>query len=432
MTLLSLLWKSLKSRKVSTILTIFSLALSTCLVVSMDKVRQGARSGFSQTVSGTDLIVGARSSPTQLLLSTIFQMGVVQNNLSYETYENIAEHPAVKWTIPIAMGDSHRGRRVLATTGALFSQYMHHGDQKLAFSSGKPFASASEAVVGSEVASQFGYKVGKEIVVSHGISRGDLVDHHDNHPLTIVGVLQPTGTPLDRTVFVDLLAVDQIHDHGSESHDDEAEHSDHDDHEGHDHASHEDHDEEDDDHPVDSLSAFLLGMQTRGDVLTMQRMIQDFAEEPLSAVLPAVGLSELWRSLRLYDRVLFLMSLLVLAIALINMLVAIYSSLDARKREMAIYRSLGASPQKIGALYFFESLLLSALGIALGVVSSYLLLFLLRPTLLTWLGIYLPLTSPSPSECVLILCIVLAAACVAVVPFWKVYSQSLHRGLRVD
>ncbi len=424
MSLFALLWKSLKSRRVSTTLTVISLALSTCLVVSMEKIRQGAKTGFSQTVSGTDLVVGARSSPTQLLLSTIFQMGVVQNNISYASYENIAEHPAVKWTIPIAMGDSHRGRRVLATTSVLFDEYKHHGDEKIEFAEGAAFQNAQETVIGYEVANQFSYSIGKEIVVSHGISRGDLVDHHDNHPLKIVGILKPTGTPLDRTVFVDLSAVDKIHDHEAS----EEDHSDHD------HSSHASSDDEhaDHDHPIETLSAFLLGMHTRSDVLTMQRMVQDYPEEPLSAVLPAVGLSELWRSLGLYDRILHLMSLLVLAIALISMLVAIYSSLDARKREMAIYRSLGASPGKIGSLYFFESLFLSTIGIAMGVLLSYCLLFALRPRLLDWLGIYLPLTSPSMSEWLLILCIVFAAAFVAIFPFWKVYSQSLHRGLRTD
>ncbi len=426
MTLLSLLWKSLKSRRVSTTLTVVSLALSTCLVISMEKIRQGTKLGFSQTISGTDLVVGARSSPTQLLLSTVFQMGVVQNNFSYAAYENIAEHPSVKWTIPIAMGDSHRGRRVLATTPKMFQEYKHHGSQSLEFTEGGSFVEADQTVIGSEVAKQFSYSIGKKIVVSHGISRGALVDHHDDHPLTVVGILKPTGTPLDRTVFVDLSAVDKIHDHGG--HDNE--HAGHEDHDEHGEGEHDDH--ADHDHPIETLSAFFLGMHTRGDVLTMQRMIQDYPEEPLSAVLPAVGLSELWRSLDLYDRVLFLMSLLVLAIALISMLVAIYSSLDARKREMAIYRSLGASPQRIGSLYFLESLFLSSMGILSGLLLSYALLVAMRPKLLDWLGIYLPVASPSAQEWGLIFCIILAAACVSVLPFWKVYRQSLHRGLRMD
>lgn len=208
MTLFRLALLSLLNRRVTAALTAVAIALSTMLLLGVEKVRTGARESFADTVSGVDLIVGARTGGVQLLLYSVFRIGAATNNVTWESYEDIAAQPEVAWIVPLSLGDSHRGFRVLGTTQEYFDRYQYRGGRHLAFAEGERFDDLFDAAIGAEVAEKLGYEVGDEIIVSHGLAS---FTDHDDKPFRVSGILERTGTPVDRTVHVSLEAIEAIH-----------------------------------------------------------------------------------------------------------------------------------------------------------------------------------------------------------------------------
>lgn len=207
---LSLALRSLANRRTTALLTLCAIAVSVALLLGVQKLRTAARDGFANTVSGVDLIVGARSGQINLLLYSVFRVGDATANVSWETYQKVARRSDVAWTIPLSLGDSHRGYRVLGTNLDYFRHYRFAGGRELAFESGKPFADLYDAVLGAEVARALGYKVGDSVVIAHGLGNVSFAQHEDK-PFRIVGILARTGTPVDRTVHVSLEAITAIH-----------------------------------------------------------------------------------------------------------------------------------------------------------------------------------------------------------------------------
>ena len=262
--LFGLAWKSLLNRRLTAGLTVASVAVSVMLLVAVDRIRTETRASFVNTISGVDLVVGARGGPLNLLLYAVFRVGDATSNISWESYQQIAARPEVAWSVPLSLGDAHRGYRVLGTTDDYFVHYRYGRDRELTFEIGKPFANAREAVLGAEVAAALGYAMGDGIVVSHGIGDVSFV-HHDDAPFTVSGILAYTGTPVDRTVHVSLAGIEAMHSepgaHEHDGHPDDEDHDEHVDDEHHDgeHAEHgdsdhdehhdaDDHDERHDDH----------------------------------------------------------------------------------------------------------------------------------------------------------------------------------------
>ncbi|HEY0229700.1 MAG TPA: ABC transporter permease, partial [Dokdonella sp.] len=208
--MLALAWKSLRNRLGTALLTAFTIALSVALVLGVQRIRSEARASFASTVSGTDLIVGARSSPVGLLLYAVFHLDDATNNVSWQSYQEIAAWPEVAWSVPISLGDSHRGFRVMGTTADFFAHYRYGARHPLEFSAGKPFDDVYDAVLGAEVARKLGYSLGSAIVLTHGTGRIGNADHKDK-PFRIVGILARTGTPIDATVAVGLAGIEAIH-----------------------------------------------------------------------------------------------------------------------------------------------------------------------------------------------------------------------------
>ena len=259
-TLFGLAWKSLLNRRLTAGLLVASVAMSVMLLVAVDRIRTETKTSFINTISGVDLVVGARGGPLNLLLYAVFRVGDATSNISWESYQLVAARPEVAWSVPLSLGDAHRGYRVLGTTDDYFVHYRYGRDRALAFETGKPFANAQEAVLGAEVAATLGYALGDGIVVSHGIGDVSFV-HHDDAPFTVAGILGYTGTPVDRTVHVSLTGIEAMHsepgehDHGHDGHSgDEDDHRDehlddeHDEH--HDADDHAEHDDGDEHHDV--------------------------------------------------------------------------------------------------------------------------------------------------------------------------------------
>jgi len=415
---LTLAWKSLWNRRATALLTISAIAISVALLLGVQKLRTAARESFANTVSGVDLIVGARSGPLNLLLYSIFRIGDATANVSWKTYQKIATHPDVAWTIPISLGDSHRGFRVMGTDGNYFAHYRFGGDHDLKFSSGGPFHDLYDAVLGADVARTLGYKLGDSIIVAHGVGNVSFAEHKDK-PFRVVGILAPTGTPVDRTVHVSLEAITAIHidwqsgmqaPPGYRVSAAEARHR---------------------DLTPDTLTAFLVGMRSRVMTFTMQRAINEYRQEPLLAILPGVALSQLWELVGVADAALMIVAAFVVLAGLLGMLTAILTSLNERRREMAVLRSVGARPRHIFALLIAEAGLLAALGVATGIGLTYLLLVVGRPLLEKRSGIFVTVTGLSQTDIAILGGIIIAALLMGLLPAFRAYRSALSDGLQV-
>ena len=206
--ILHLAIKSLLARATTVGMTILAIGLSVALFLGVEKVRTGAKASFSDTISGTDLIIGARSGSVQLLLYSVFRIGNATNNLTWSSYQEIAGRPEIAWIVPISLGDSHKQFRVMGTTPEFFSRYKYRSDQSLEFSSGEIMSDLFDTVLGADVAASLKYEVGDPIIVAHGLAS---FTEHKDQPFQVSGILKKTGTPVDRTVIVSLQAVSYTH-----------------------------------------------------------------------------------------------------------------------------------------------------------------------------------------------------------------------------
>ncbi len=418
MLLLSLAWKSLKNRKLTTGLTILSIALSVALLLGVENVRVGARESFSNTISGTDLIVGARGGSLQLLLYSVFRMGSATNNITYDSYRHFAEHPAVAWTIPYSLGDSHRGFRVVGTTNDFYEHYRFRRDRTIEFAEGRMPDGVFDVVLGSDVASALKYKVGEKVTVAHGIAVRNIMEHSDK-PFTVVGILKKTATPVDRSIYVSLYGIEAIHIDWQEGappmigEEVPAEQI------------------TKDKLEIKQITSFLLRTKSRIDTLRLQREIATYEPEPLQAIIPGVALAELWRTIGYAEVALQVVSFFVLVVGLLGMLVSLYTSLNERRREMAILRAVGAGPLKIIFLLVLESGILALAGAVLGTVLIYGLSMAAQPAVEQAFGLYLPIQPPTTAGYLYLGAIVLAGFLIGFVPALKAYRNALGDGLSV-
>ncbi|MFV1468208.1 ABC transporter permease [Idiomarina sp. HB] len=400
--------KSLMNRRASVLLTVIAIAVSVTLLLAVERVREQVQSHFANTVSGTDLIIGARTGQTQLLLSSVFHIGSMTNNMSWESFEDIRERPEVSWAIPMSLGDSVQGLPVVATTNAYFEYFKYGNKQALEFSQGSAFASDEEVVLGADAAEKLSKTMGDDIIIAHG-SGGISFSEHDQHPLTVTGVLQRTGTPVDQAVFVTLHSLEMIH---------SGEHE----HSGHDH-----HNEA----PADSISAALLGLKAKPLALRLQRQINTYEKEPLTALLPGMTLQELWKTLRVFEQALTAISAMVVLIGLLGMLTIMLASLRERRREMAVLRAVGAGPGTIFGLLLSEALLLTVVGAFSGLLLLYGLQWSLAGVIQSQTGLILSTTWPGASEWWRMALVIIVGFMLSLIPAWRAYRQSLADGLTV-
>jgi putative ABC transport system permease protein len=419
MHLLRIALASLANRRFTALLTVFAIALSVCLLLAVERVRTEARASFANTISGTDLIVGARSGSVNLLLYSVFRIGNATNNIRWDSFERFAEHRQVKWAIPISLGDSHRGYRVMGTSPAYFEHYRYARSQALQLAQGRAFAEDPfELVLGAEVAQALGYDLGEEIVLAHGVARISLVKH-DDKPFTVVGILERTGTPVDRTLHISLAGMEALHIDwrsgmpargAAQVSADQARAM---------------------DLQPKQITAMLLGLNSKIATFSLQREINEFRGEPLLAILPGVALQELWSLMGTAEQALFVVSLFVVLTGLIGMLTAILTSLNERRREMAILRSVGARPWHIASLLVLEAFALALAGVLLGLLLLYLGIAASQGHVQANYGLYLALAAPSSYEWTLLGAILAAALLMGSVPAWRAYRQSLADGLSI-
>lgn len=417
-TLLKFAVRSLLSRRVTAALTVFAIAMSVTLFLGVDQLRKSARSSFEATLSGTDLLVGARSGEINLLLYAVFRLGNPTNNVDWDSYQEFAGRSDVAWTIPISLGDSLRGFRVIGTDQSYFDHYQYGRKKNITFADGGQFDDIFDAVLGWQVAKELKLAVGDEVALSHGVGRTSF-SKHDDKPFRVSGILAATGTPVDRAVHVSLQGLEAIHlgwQGGVTS-------------------------------PAarglskdavremqlepDTITAFLVGMKSRILTLRLQREINEYSKEPLSAVIPGVALVQLWEVVGAVETVLSVIAGFVVVTGLLGMLTSILTSLNERRREMALLRAVGARPAHIFSLMMLEAGLLALIGAVIGMVLVYLGLTILAPLLETQFGVLLGPIGPGWRDFGILGAVVGLALLLGAIPAWLAYRRSLADGLSV-
>lgn len=417
--LLSLAARSAWNRRFVLSLVALSIALSTFLLLGIERIRTDVRENFAQAVSGTDLIVGARTGPVQLLLYSVFRIGNATNNIRWSSVQAIRQHRAVSWVVPISLGDSHRGFSVVGTTTAYFEQFKYGDKQPLRLAQGRAFDAATDglfdAVVGAEVARRLGYQLGQKIVLSHGDGALSHNDHTDK-PFTVVGILSPTGTPVDRSVHISLQGMEAIHLDwmagvpmpGMAVPADQA-------------AQH--------DLTPKSVTAVLMGLKNRTAVFSVQRSIAEYEGEALLAILPGVALDELWDVIGAGERGLLAVSVLVGVVSLLGLVAVILAGLNERRRELAILRAVGAGPRHVLLLLAAEGAIVTLAGVVLGALACLAAIAALRDWVQSQVGVALQIQAPSENEWLLLGAVLACGWLASLVPGLRAYRLSLVDGL---
>lgn len=407
------------NRRGTLALVVASIALATLLLLGVERVRTDVHENFARAVSGTDLVVGARTGAVQLMLYAVFHVGGASNNIRVESLAAIAQHRAVAWVVPLSLGDSHRGYPVLGTTPEFFQRFRHGDREPLRFAQGAAFAGDLDglygAVLGAEVAQRLHYRLGERIVLAHGAGGALAADHADK-PFGVVGILAPTGTPVDRTVHIDLKALEAIHLDWSGG------------------------------APVKGLAipaeqarkfdlqprqvtAALVGLKGRAAVFAVQRFVNAYEGEPLMAVLPGVALDELWEVVGVGERALLLLAALVALVSLAGLVATVLAGLNERRRELALLRAVGAGPRHVLLLLAAEGTLVTLAGIALGVLATLILTAALGPWVQAQYGVTLRLAAPTVAQAGLLAAVLGAGVLASLLPGWRAYRLSLADGL---
>lgn len=397
-------------------LVVLSIALTSFLLLGVERIRQDVRTNFSTAVSGTDLIVGARTGSVQLLLYSVFRIGQASNNIRYSSLAQLEQDKAVAWVIPLSLGDAHRGFPVVGTRTDYFRHFRYSESRPLELAQGRLFGEdIFDAVIGAEVAERLNYRIGQSLVLRHGGGELDSNDHADK-PFTVVGVLRRTGTPVDRSVHISLEGMEALHLDwvagvplpGFAVSPEQARQQ---------------------DLTPQSVTAALVGLKSRTAVFGVQRRVADFRGEPLMAILPGVALDELWDAVGGVEKALMLMSVLVGLVSLAGLVATVVTALEQRRRELAVLRSVGAGPLRVLMLLGLEGGVLSATGAVLGLVAWWGMLAGVAPWVTAQTGVQLSLAPPGAGEWALLAGVVVAGLLASLLPGWRAYRLSLADGL---
>lgn len=402
--MLKVAWQSLLYRRGSVVLTVIAIAVSVFTLLGTEHVRQAAKQGFNSTVSGVDLIVGPRTSDVNLLLTTVFRIGNPSQNMSWDSYQGLINHKNVAWAIPISLGDSHQGFRVVGTEAPFFTQFQYGQSRKLTFTKGRAFSDVYDVALGSQVAKQLRYELSDKLILAHGLSATSF-HKHDAYPFRVVGVLAATGTPVDNALYVSLAGLEAIHQPPSNLHQPP----------NNPHQTPNEQSSEQQPKPA-SITAAMIGLTSKLATFKVQREISTATQEPLSAILPGVALTQLWQMSRGLENTLQLMARLILFASLLGLGAMFLATLRERRYELAVMRTLGASSLTIFSLIEIESLSVALLGILLGYVSLVLVITIANPWAVAEYGIDIGLARVTSHHLITLSYVLFGAMLVGAVP----------------
>jgi putative ABC transport system permease protein len=464
MTLLSIVSKNLRKRLLSTSLTIFSILLGVSLIIAIYVIQAETERSFNQTSVGYDLILTAKGSQLQATLNALYHLETSVGIIPYSLFEAAQRDPRVEKAFPLYVGDSYNGFRVIGTSIDFIDSAEPRRGQNFSINSGSNFDRPLEAVLGSDVAGRTGLRVGDEIQIRHGLTEpipGAEEHIHDNAPVTIVGILNPTGTANDRVIFTDLYTTHALHDPmfhiDDHSHDDTGEIDDYDHAESDDH-SHDHADDQDtlsqersgdlSDHiELKELDAILIKMVNPAAALQLSGMInyptpanpilaRNLMRDPffrykeqIMAVIPAMQIMSLMSIVGNAEVVLRYVAWFVIVVALTGVLIAIYNTMEERKRDLAIMRALGASRRQVFGIIVLESVVICAAGSILGILFGHILVYFSIPYLANIAGIVINAFVFDIYQFYLVIAVVILGAIAGIVPALKAYNTDPTKNL---
>lgn len=410
----SLATTSLWHRRKVLALVCLTLTLSITLLLGIQYLRTEVKQSFTSTISDTDLIIGARSGQLNLLLYTVFHIGDATNNIRWSTYQDLKQDTRIDWLIPISLGDSYKGFRVVGTDEGFGKHFRFGRDQALKLADGQWFAGIFDVVLGAGVAGSLNHAIDDKIILSHGGGHTSFSNHKDT-PFTVTGILEATGTPVDQAVYISLQGMEAIH-VGWESGvaipgrtltPEQAQNR---------------------DLTPGAITAVFAGLDQKILTFRVQRDLNQYPGEPLSAILPGVALSELWRLMNQFEQALLGITGFVVITSLIGLIAVLLTLQTQRAHEIAILRATGASPNLIASLYIIECLALTMVACLISLSLSALAISILSPWLLANYGIEIHLRPLNITEWGLLASVPLAAVLVALVPALSAWSQSRAQG----
>ncbi len=435
MTTLSIVTKNLRKRLLATVLTTLSIALGAGLILSILTIQSETEKSFNQTSVGYDLILAAKGSQLQSTLNTLYHVETSTGIVPYALYEATLRDPRVEYAFPFYVGDSFRQYRVIGTSTDYLEQAAPRRGMAYTFRDGRNFEAVHEAVLGGLVADQTGMKVGDTFFFTHGVTMADGAAEeyvHEDHPVTIVGILDYTGTANDRVIFSAVQTTHSVHapfQGTPEDHDHE-----------HDHAH-------DDDLEVaakpENLDAVLVKFKSPASALQVAGMINypvpanpvianNLRRDPLfpyregiMAVSPAVQINALMNIIGNVDWVLRAIAVLVVIVALFGILVAIYNTMEERKRDIAIMRSLGASRGTILRIILLEAAFICFMGSFIGLLLGWAASAAVAPYLITSAGIFIEPFTFSLNHALVLMILIGLGIIAGTIPALKAYRTDV-------
>ena len=420
MSLWKVAWRSIRQRTLVSTLTVLSMGLGVALVVAVLVVYGVVDQSFHRGGEGYDLIVGAKGGRQELVLNTVFYIGEPVGNIPYSFFEELSDgkYGRVEAAIPVCMGHTYQSFRVVGTVPEIF-ELKYRGDRKYRFAEGRNFKLANhfEAVMGAIAASKTSTQVGEQIQIVHGSGAGA---HVHEEKFTVVGILEPTGTPVDRAVFVNMLGFQEIHHHDEATGDEEHGHGEH--------AGHADEPKE--------ITAILVCVKKEDAEKGMTEEIANGLRginrnsKVAQAVAPLKVITELFENvIGKLQWILLGMSVLTVIEAGIGIMVSIYNSMSDRRHEIAVMRALGASRLTVMLIILMESILLSLMGGAMGLVLGHGAIWLCSPIITDWTGVVIGLFQFQPAELILIPGLVVLASAVGYLPAMSAYRTDVAKSL---
>lgn len=355
MNIVSLAVKGLQHKPLHTTLSILATTMGIAMLTAVFLISGGISDGLQRNSGGIDVVAGAKGSPLQLILSSVYHTDVPIGNIDMSDFESLQRNPMVKEAIPIVVGDNFKGWRVVGTTPEFLNLY------KAQFAEGKVFAQPFEVVAGANTA----VKIGEEFAARHGFA-ADSDDVHDFHLYKVVGRLAPTGTVVDRLLMTPYVSVQELHSHldEDEAHGPEA---------------------ETELAMAHQVTAILIKAKNGAALMNLPRIINH--NERMQAANPGYELARLSKSFGVGRDVLNALGLSILVLSVLILFSTLASSLTERRYDMAVLRVLGASPSKLFATLMTEGLLVAGSGALIGIVSGHILAYSLTGLLGSFEGI---------------------------------------------
>ena len=407
MNILTLSFSNLRFRALATFFNVIVLALGIATIVTLLHISRQIEQRFDRDLQGIDLVVGAKGSPIQLILSSVFHLDVPNGNIPLAEAQALERNPLVKSAIPVALGDNYQGFRIIGTV----PDYAKHYDAQLA--EGGYWTKNMQAVLGSEVARLTGLKVGDNFVGAHGLSEGG--EEHSQFPYGVTGILSPTGSVIDRLVLTDVGSVWNVHEHHHEEPGGP-----------HGEAGHDDHDEDEEKGGKPhgrEITSLLITYRTPLAAATLPRLVNKSSS--MQAASPAFEMARLIRIMGIGGDTIQFFGLCLMAIAGAGFFVTLWGAVADRAYDIALMRSLGATRSKIFGFVMVEGLMLGIMGVALGVALGHAFAYVLQRAIETSRHMTLSPAGFHPYELQVALIALALSVIVALIPALMAYRVNV-------